>query len=329
MKAVWYDRTGPATEVLQFGHLPDPHPGPGEVVVELHASGVNPADCNRRRGAGHAMEFPRVITHSDGAGIVVALGDGTPAHWLGRRVWLYNGQRGRAFGTAAEFIALDHGLLQPLADDVSFDVGACLGIPAMTAFDCVFGDGPVSGLTVLVTGGAGAVGRYAVQLARWGGARVLTTVSSEGKAAHARLAGPDVVIDYRRGDVVAEVMQATNGEGVDRIVDVDLGGNLAVSLQVLKASGQLVSYASRGDAEPKLPFGLLARKCISLRAMLLPALPLARRVAAQQGLTRWLAEGPRQHAVGALFPLSQTVQAQECVELGAKLGTVVVRPQQG
>ena len=196
MKAVWYERSGAAPDVLEFGDVETPTAGPGEVRIRLEASGVNPADVGRRAGSYRAQEFPRVIPNSDGSGFVDQLGDGVTRLSLGQRVWLFNGQRnGRAFGTAAEYIALAEHLVTPLPDDVSFAAGATLGIPGMTAWCCLFGDGPIAGQTVLDTGGAGAVGHYAVQLAKWGGARVISTVSSSFKAEQARLAGADLVID--------------------------------------------------------------------------------------------------------------------------------------
>src|SRR5438445_9487048 len=226
MKAVWYERPGAAPDVLTFGDMPTPVAGPGEVRVRLEASGVNPADVGRRAGSYRAMEFPRVIPNSDGSGIIDQVGDGVTRLHAGQRVWLFNGQRnGRAFGTAAEYIALAEQLVTPLPDDVSFAAGATLGIPCMTAWCCLFGDGTIAGQTVLVTGGAGAVGHYAVQLAKWGGARVIATVSSSLKAEQARIAGADYVIDYKTEDVAAKAMAFTGQRGVDRVVDVDFGGN--------------------------------------------------------------------------------------------------------
>src|ERR1700716_2568655 len=216
MKAVWYERTGPAAEVLTFGDMPTPVAGPGEVRVRLEASGVNPADVGRRGGSYRAMEYSRVIPNSDGAGIVDQVGDGVTRLSIGQRVWLYNGQRnGRAFGTAAEYISLAEHLVTPLAADVSFAAGATLGIPGMTAWCCLFGDGPIAGQTVLVAGGAGAVGHYAVQLGKSGGARVIATVSSAAKAEQARLAGADLVVNYRTEDVVAKGMGFTGHRGAE------------------------------------------------------------------------------------------------------------------
>ncbi|HKU06843.1 MAG TPA: NADPH:quinone reductase, partial [Bradyrhizobium sp.] len=207
MRAVWYERTGPATEVLTYGEMPTPVAAPGEVRIKLEASGINPADVGRRGGSYRAMEYPRVIPNSDGAGIVDQVGDGVTRLKTGQRVWLFNGQRnGRAFGTACEYIALAEHLVTPLPDNLSFAQGATLGIPCMTAWTCLFCDGPIAGKTVLVTGGAGAVGHYAVQLAKWGGAQVIATVSSAAKAEQARLGGADLVVNYKTEDVVAKAM---------------------------------------------------------------------------------------------------------------------------
>src|SRR5450631_4552641 len=236
---------GPAREVLCVGEMPTPEAGPGEVRVRLEASGVNPADVGRRSGGyGRPMEFPRVIPNSDGAGILDQVGDGVTRLKAGQRVWLFNGQRnGRAFGSAAEYIALAEQLVTLLPDDVSFAAGATLGIPAMTAWCCLFGDGPIAGQTVLVTGGAGAVGHYAVQLAKWGGARVIATVSSSFKAEQARHAGADLVIDYKTEDVIAKAMAFTEQRGVNRVVDVDFGGNVATTLKLMAMNSTIAVYA--------------------------------------------------------------------------------------
>jgi NADPH2:quinone reductase len=324
MRAVWYERQGPAADVLVVGETDTPNAGAGEVRVKLAASGVNPSDCNRRRGAGYALEYPRVIPNSDGAGVVDQVGAGVPREWLGCRVWLYNCQRGRAFGTAAESIALDVGLVTPLPDSVSFEAGATLGVPCMTAHRCVFRDGPVHGRTVLVTGGAGAVGHYAIQLAKWGGAQVVTTVSSETKAAHAKAAGADCVVNYRTEDVAERVMRFTEGRGVDRIAEVDFAANLETSLKVLRLNGAIAAYASTSNRTPAVPFYDMMRRNVTVQAFVLSTLPLEARRQAQQDITRWLETGPRLHAIAGRFPLDDTARAHAAVEAGTKLGTVVV-----
>ncbi|SHL10943.1 NADPH2:quinone reductase [Bradyrhizobium lablabi] len=325
MKAVWYERTGAAADVLTFGEMPTPVAGPGEVLIRLEASGVNPADVGRRAGSYRAMEFSRVIPNSDGAGIIEQLGDGVTRFDIGQRVWLFNGQRnGRAFGTAAEYIALADYLVTPLPDDVSFAAGATLGIPCMTAWSCLFGDGSIAGQTVLVTGGAGAVGHYAVQLAKAGGARVIATVSSAIKDMEARLAGADLVVNYKTDDVVAKVMDFTEQRGVDRVVDVDFGGNIATTLKLMAMNSTIAVYATNGNRSPTLPMRELMEKCIALRALVLFALPPPLLATAQADISKWLSAGPRIHNIAAQFPLSQTAQAHLAVEKGDKLGTVVV-----
>jgi len=322
MRAVWYERQGPADEVLTVGEQPTPKPGPGEIRLRLHASGVNPSDCNRRRG-GTPMEGPLVIPNSDGAGVVDAVGEGVSPQWLGRRAWLYNGQRGRALGTAAEWIALDQGLVTALPDDVSFAAGACLGIPGMTAYCAVFAFGPVAGKTVLVTGGAGAVGNYAVQLAAWGGARVIATASGE-KAEDARSAGADLVLDHRVDDLRARIAEATSGRGVDHVVEVDFGGNLPLLPDIIANNGTLTAYASRGDEQPRFPFYGLMRRNVGIRLIVLNSVALPLRQAAQTAITAWLQAAPRLHRIAATFPLERTAAAHNAVEAGGKRGTVVV-----
>lgn len=325
MKAVWYEALGPADEVLTFGEMDTPEAGPGEVRVKLQSSGVNPADVKRRGLGTYGMEYPRIIPNSDGAGIVDQVGDGADKSLLGQRVWLFNGQRGgRAFGTAAEYIALDSWLVAPLPDDVSFTEGACLGIPCMTAHFNVFADGPVEGKTVLVTGGAGAVGHYAVQWARRGGATVIATVSSDDKAAHAKAGGAHHTVNYRDVEAATQIMDLTGGLGVDRVVEVDLSGNLDLTAKVLKNTGMISVYYSSGD--PKNAFFRLALKNAVVRYMVLHSVPREAIDDARADIADWLAEGGAMHTVAATFPLARTAEAHMYVESGSKLGTVVVEP---
>jgi NADPH2:quinone reductase len=327
MRAVWYERQGPAAEVLRLGELPTPQAGPRQVRVRLQASGVNPADCHRRAGTNFPQEYPRIIPNSDGAGVVDQVGEGADPRWVGKRVWLYNGQRnGRAFGTAAEYIALAAELVTELPDDVDVASGATLGIPCMTAHRCVFLAAPVQGRTILVTGGAGAVGHYAIQLAKWAGAHVIATVSSAAKAEHARLGGADDVIDYRSEDVAARILALTGGVGVDHVVDVDFGGNLPTTLKIMRDSGSIAAYASAGQRLPTVPVYELMRRNITVHGVLLPTSPPEARRRAQSDITQWLRRGRRLLTVAARFPLAETARAHEAVERGDKRGTVVVEP---
>ncbi len=321
MRAAWYETNGPAAEVLKLGELPDPEPGPGEVRVRLHASAVNPSDVKARAG-GRKPRWNRVVPNSDGAGIVDRVGAGVDASRIGQRVWTFNAQWERPYGTSAQYVALPAALAVPLPDALSFEQGACLGIPAMTAHCCLFTGEPLEGKTVLVTGGAGVVGHYAIQLAKWAGARVVTTVSSFAKAAHALAAGADVTIDYRTENVV-ERIRATVG-GVDRVVDVDFGGNLPVTSQVLNPYGVIASYASMGAPKPAFPYYDLFRINPTIRPVLVYSLPDAAKARAHADIARWLAQAKPVFAIAERFPLSEIVAAPLAVERGEKIGHVIL-----
>lgn len=323
MKAVWYERFGPADAVLRLGDMADPVAGPGEVVVRLRASGVNPSDVKLRAGArvGAVMAYPRVVPHSDGAGEIVAVGAGVDRARIGERVWLWNAAWQRAFGTAAEYVALPAEQAVRLPDAVSYAQGACFGIPAMTAWYAVLGDGPVAGQTVLVTGGAGSVGRYAVQMARAAGARVITTVSSAAKAAHSTA---EEWVNYRDTDVAAAVLEMTGGDGVDRIIEVDFAANQAASLALLKPGGTIASYASASDMTPELAFYPFMFKNLRLHMLIVYQLEGAMRRAGEAQLTDWLEAGVLRHAVVAGGGLADCAAAHDLVAAGEKLGTVVL-----
>ena len=324
MKAAWYERNGPAREVLQVSALPDPAPGPGEVLVSVHVSGANPSDVKNRAGARGGMAFPRIVPHSDGAGVIEAVGPGGDKARIGERVWLWNGQWRRPFGTAAERIALPSEQAVTLPDGVSFEAGACLGIPAMTAEACLFSDGPLEGRTVLVTGGAGAVGHYAIQLAKWAGARVIATASRPETVAACRSSGADLVLDYKNENVAERVREATNGAGVDRIVEVEFGGNLETSLAVVKENGVIAAYASMGAPTPTLPFYPLMFKAVTLRLVLVYILTPEARRRSIANLTAVVQAGALTHPVAGKFPLDDIARAHEAVEAGNKLGQVLV-----
>lgn len=324
MKAVWYDRTG-GPEVLQHGDLPTPSPAPGEVLVRLATSGVNPSDWKSRSGAtGRPMGFPRVVPHSDGAGTVEAVGEGVDKARVGERVWIWNGQWKRAFGTAAEFIALPSAQAVRLPDSTGFDEGACLGIPALTALHAVLADGGVSGRRVLVAGGAGSVGHYAVQFARLlGAAQVLATVSSEEKAAHAMSAGADAAIDYKREDVAERVGALTGGRGVDRVVEVDIAGNAAAMPAILTPGGLCAVYGANAPVA-QIAFGPAILKGIAFRFFIVYELDAAQRATALGALNGWLERGLVRHAVAARVPLSECARAQQAVQEGKHIGNVVL-----
>jgi len=325
MQAAFYERTGPAAEVLQLGELPEPVPGPGELRVRLRWSGVNPSDVKSRAGLRNpAMPFPRVVPHSDGMGHVDAVGPGVDPARLGERVWVWNAAWGRPMGTAAQYVVLPAAQAVALPEGTPDEAGACLGIPALTALHAVLCHGGVEGRSVLVAGGAGAVGHYAVQFARLLGARqVIATVSSAEKAAIARAAGADVTVDYKTEDVPAAVRAATGGAGVDRIVEVDLAANTAIDLEALRPGGDIVVYGSGATPMP-LPFFPLIVKNISLHFFIVYNLSPDDRRHAETTLTTLLQRGVLQHRIDQRLPLSRVVEAHQRVESGRAVGNVVV-----
>jgi NADPH2:quinone reductase len=323
MRSAWYDRLGKAVEVLEVGDVETPTPGPGEVRVRVTVSGVNPVDVKRRAGGRGAQGDARIVPHFDGAGTIDAVGDGVSPKRVGQRVWIYEAQWQRNAGTAAEFVSLPQDLAIPLPGGASFTDGASLGIPALTAHQCVFGDGSVDGQTVLVTGGAGAVGSYAVQFAALEGARVIATVSGPEKAAIATASGADAVVNYRTESVRERVLELTDGEGVDRIVEVDFGGNVTECVEILKRHAVISTYASAVDPEPTVPFYLLLYRNITVRHELVFLMTDEAKAAAIADLDRWMSEGRLVHPEVTAFPLDQIVDAHEAVEQGA-VGKVVI-----
>ena len=324
MRAAFYTEQGPARGVLKIGEQPTPEPGPGEVRVRLRTSGVNPSDWKSRRGGfGRGMVAPLVIPHSDGAGDIDAVGEGVPASRIGERVWIWNGQWKRAFGTAAQYIALPSAQAVALPQNTDYAAGACLGIPALTALQAARLAQPQRESVVLVSGGAGAVGHYAVQFAKARGARVLATVSGEAKAAHARGAGADTVINYRTEDVGARVKALTGGRGVDAVIEVDLTANAKLLPAVLRPHGVAVVYGT-GAAEASIPASWLMLNGATLRLFLVYDISAADRAAVLDELDTLLAQGRLVHAVGQRFPLEAIAEAHEAVERGAVVGNVVL-----
>jgi NADPH:quinone reductase len=323
MRAAWYERNGPAREVLQVGEMPDPEPGPGEVRVRIHASGVNPSDWKTRSGS-RPMAGPRVIPHSDGAGVLDRVGSGVSDERLGERVWVWNAQWKRPFGTAAEFIVLPEEQAVRLPGSVSFEAGACLGIPALTAHRAVTIDGSPEDQIVLVAGGAGSVGHYAIQFAKLlGAAQVIATVSSPEKAEHALQAGADAVINYRTEPVAERVMELTNGHGADRIVEVDLAGNARLLPRLIARDGLCVAYGSNAP-EVSFEFGPMILSGAAVRFFIVYELPGKARSRGIADLTQWLQGDGIYHRVPGEYSLENIAEAHEAVERGLLIGNVVV-----
>jgi NADPH2:quinone reductase len=326
MQAAWYERMGPAREVLSLGELPMPEPGHGEVLIKIGASGVNPHDTKRRSGwLGPAMYAPRVVPHSDGAGTVAALGPGVGGVAVGDRVFVYRaGSTRPGEGTAAEYVAVQQPNVVRLPDTLSLAEGACLGVPAFTAYHATLSDGPVSGQVVLVQGGAGAVGVVAIELARWSGATVIATVSSPEKAAIARAAGADHTVDYTRDDVAARVMEITGGGGVERIVEVDFGANVAIDGAVIAENGTVASYSSTRVREPVLPYYAFGLKGVRLHFVQGMNMPRAVREAGTRTILALLERSMLKPRIARRLPLREIAAAHELVESGQAIGNVVI-----
>ena len=326
MKAAYYTEYGAAREVLKVGELPDPLPGPGEVRVRVRFSGVNPSDGNRRAGTRDRPGYPVITPHSDGSGEIDAVGEGVSPTRIGEKVWIWNAQRGRPFGTAAEYVALSSQQAVKLPDGVTLEDGACFGVPAMTAYYSLFDSGPLEGKDVLVTGGAGAVGFYAVQFAKLAGARTLVaTVSGDEKAGMAAKAGAPDVVNYRTENVASRIMDATEGRGVDHISEVDFGGNLATTLAVMKVGCAIGAYASKGVPEPALPFYPLLFGNVVVRFIQCYAMPDDIRERARADLARWCDEGALKHLPTKVMPLEEVAAAHELVERSGFIGKVMLR----
>ncbi len=320
MRAVWYDESGDAN-VLQIGEMADPDPGPGEVRVRVVISGINPSDWKMRE---RAMRFPKIIPNQDGSGVIDSVGEGVPASRVGERVWLYESNFDSAYGTAAKYTVQPAKHAVPLPDSASFSDGACLGVPAMTAHRSIFADGPVTGKTVLVTGGAGAVANYAIQMAKLGGARVFSTISSEEKARIARDAGAEATINYRTEDVTARINELTDDLGVDRIVEVEFPANFDVSRKVIADNGSIAVYGfGDGATEPPgVPFRF-RRSNINVRFVMVYTMPEETKKAAVDDITQWITNGQLTHLHGPHFSLDQAVEASRAVESHA-IGTVML-----
>lgn len=314
----FYEETGPAREVVRIERRPVPEPPAGSVLVRIHHSGVNPSDFKRRAGwASYKPRSPRMVLHTDGAGEIVATGEGVPASRVGERVWLWNAET-EGQGTAADHCVVEAGRAVPLPASVGTDVGACLGVPACTAHRAVFADGPVTGRSVLVQGGAGAVGAYAIQFARQAGARVIATASTPAKRAVARDLGAHAAVDYRDPDAARLILEANGGREVDRIIEVDLGENLALDLAVAAPNATIASYSSTRVREFAFPYYAIAPKGLNFRIVQGYCLPDEARASAIADITAALAAGRLVHRIAAVLPLERIVEAHELAEGGTQ-----------
>jgi NADPH2:quinone reductase len=323
MRAAYYERNGSAREALTVGEIETPTAGPGDVRVKLAASGVNPSDVKSRQGTTRKIAYPRVVPHSDGAGTIDQVGDGVPKSRIGERVWIWNGQWKRAYGTAAEYIALPAAQAVKLPDTISFEAGACLGIPAMTGYRAVALAGVDKASTLLISGGAGSVSQYAIQFAAAQGATVITTVSSPEKAAIAREAGAAHTIDYKRDNVGERVMEITGKRGVDAVIEMDLTANAKLISAVLRPRGSVFVYGT--GAEAVIPVAFCLVNTIRLQFFLVYELDVAERERTVAAINHALAQGTLHNRVAKqTFTLDNIAAAHEAVEQGKTIGNVIV-----
>ena len=323
MRAAYYEKNGPAAEVLLVGEVETPKPGPGEVRVRLRASGVNPSDVKTRAGTVRKIAFPRVIPHSDGAGEIDQVGEGVSSRRVGERVWTFNAAWRRPFGSAAEYVVLPEHLVARLPDSVSFEAGAGLGIPAMTGYQAIEYADAQKGMTLLIAGGAGAVAQYAIQFAKARGASVIATISSDEKAKLAREAGADHAINYKTENVGERVMQITDKRGVDTVVEIDFAANAKMLPTVLRPRGNVVIYGNNGEATVPSPFFL--GNTIRLQFFLVYELDKEERERTVAGITAMLEKNRLLNRAGPSFGLDQIVAAHEAMEAAKTAGKIVLQ----
>lgn len=325
MKAAYYEQQGSARDVLVIGDVAELTAGLGEVRVRIHVSGLNPSDIKARMGFSAQMPYTRVIPHQDGAGMIDAVGEGVSSERIGERVWVYETQQGSPNGTAAEYVVVPAHKAVVLPDEITMEVGASLGIPALTAHRCLLSDGSIRGKRVLVHGGAGSVGTAAILLAKWAGAWVATTISSASQAAIALSAGADLIIDRYHEDTADVVLRTTGGEGVDRIVDVDLLANLSTNLKCAAQGAVVSSYALKQstDAVSVPMLDAMKRGCV-FRFVFIYSVAQAEKQDAIRDITACLAAGAYIPAVGMRVDLNHIVEAHEAMESSCVVGKILI-----
>ena len=322
MRAAWYEKQGPPGESLVVGEMPEPTPGAGELRIRIAASGVNPGDVKKRQDTfGVGMPYPRVVPHSDGAGTVDQVGDGVDAQWIGKRVWCFGAQSYRPFGTAAELCVVPEAQVSELPADASFEQGALLGIPGLTAHRAINAGGPVDGRTVLVQGGAGAVGTCAVRLARLAGATVIATVQNEDQSHTAKEAGAHHVV--QSGERIVEEVAPLAPDGVDHIVEVAFAANIGADERMLKLGGSIAAYASNAP-EATIPFWPLVFKNVRVSFLGSDDFPLDAKREAARDLSTTMEQAWVGLPIGARFGLEGVAEAHAFIEERRGPGRVIV-----
>ncbi|MFJ2176859.1 NADPH:quinone reductase [Streptomyces sp. NPDC101062] len=326
MLASWYDRQGPAADVLHVGELPDPHPGPGETRVRVTVSGVNPGDTKKRRGwLGSSMPYPRVVPHSDAAGVIDEVGEGVDAHRVGQRVWVYGAQSYRPFGTAAQYTVVPDRQAVPLPDHLGDELGASLGIPGITAHRAVFADGPVDGRLVLVHGVLGGVGSLAAQLAHWAGATVVGTVRRSTDLGHVDPAAVSHAVALDADDPAADI-RSYAPQGVHRVIEVSLSANADLDNAVTALDAVIAAYGTHAD-RTELPFWPLLFNNVTLRLLGSDDFSVAAKRQAARDLTSAAAAGALVPGIGDRFPLEDIAEAHDQVDAAGHGRVLVTLPR--
>ena len=326
MRAITYSKFGMSTDVLKLRELPVPKADKGEVLVSLEYSGSNPSDAKSRAGNRPGItkpQFEQIVPNSDGSGIITAVGEGVDKTRIGERVWIWNGQWQRPNGTAAEYITVPSDQAVEMPDDMSFETGACLGIPGLTASYCTLGDGPVKGKTVFVSGGAGAVGHTCIQLAKWSGANVIASGSENGFE-HIRDAGADHVFDYKDPDLSKKILDICPA-GVDRAIEVEFGENVNLLHKIVRQNGEISLYGGAKNMNPTFPFGPYLFKALKINIALIYILPKQDRDLAIQALHDAYSDGALKMAVGGLFNLEECALSHDATLAPGRKGSVLIK----
>ena len=324
MHACWYEKCGPARDVLHVGSLDIPQPGAGEVLVRMHVSGVNPTDIKRRSGARGELPFPRIIPGFDGAGIIEDVGAEVSKDRNGERVWVWEAAHQTAAGSAADYVAVPESRAMYLPASVSFADGASLGVPALTACRGMMLGGNLAGQVVIVTGGAGAVGNYAIQIAKHFGATVIATARDAVKAEDARLAGADHICSSDPADLAELALDVTGGKGVRHMLDVDLGAHLGDAWRYVAVNGSIASYGTQSDPAPVFPFAQYMYRNIAVHGVAIFSIPEAAKLSTGNIVQKALEAGELFHRVDRVFPLAEIAAAHERQESGQVRGKILI-----
>lgn len=316
MRAIQFEQAGAAADVLRDVSIEPTPPATGEVLVKVAYSAVNPTDVKRRSSGRELGQFSPITPGNDGSGVIEAVGEGVDPDCIGDNVWIFGAQAGRAGGTTAEYCTLPHWMAPPLPEGVNLEHGACLGVPAVTAYHGIFADGLIDGMTVLVSGGAGRVGSYAVQMAKLGGALVIATAGNDENTAQAKSLGADHVINYKTDDVAARINDITNGRGVNRVCEVAFGANIGLFPQICADNATIMTYSSDAVAEPKMPFLPMMFKNIAIRPFTIYALHEMTKWDTFMAINDMLLSDSLTHKIGQRHPFTRdrAVAAHEAIE---------------